>query len=441
MLALCTVLGGIPAVAADATEAPVTEEKPAEITVIVAAKDIPEGTYITDDYLTTVTVPNINIPANVNTELDQVMTKYAKAFVAAGEYVSTDAISSQKINKVNNDLLVQDIQECPDKYLVVTDYVLPNTGKDLTALLQQIIDKNPKRTIYFPDGEYVIASSLVTDSTPTTTVSIQLSDGAVLKASDKWKGSNGAYLICSGADQKENDIDAIGTYFSVIGGTLDGNGKANGIQIVSGRETLFRNLCIKNVDIGIRIERGLNGGSSDDDFEDISIYGTGNEGSIGISIKGHDNTFTNIRIYNMEMGIYSDAGSSLYKNISIYGSGAAGTVGIRATSWAWLSQCYVQDCATAYSFKDNRSIICDSVASWSSDDCTTQTAFSFDNSVGIALSGIRAEFSGTAPETAFIKARTFGNTAVMEACMFDPELEDSGEAYINNIKTPIIPIS
>lgn len=445
-IAMCMLLGAVPAVAAEETEAPAGEEKPAEITIVVAAKKIATGTYITNDFLTMVTVPNLNIPENVITDMDEAMTKYSKFDIAEGEYVSSDALTDKKVNKVNNDSLVQDITESTDDYLVVTDYILPNTGKDVSALLQSMIDRNPKRTIYFPDGVYTIASPLFTDSTAHTSVTLKLSDGAVLQASSKWKGANGTnYMICSGGGTTANDIDTIGSYFGVMGGTLDGNGKADGIEIVSGRETLFRDICIKNVRNGVYIQRGLNGGSSDDDFEDISIYGTGASGTTGITVIGHDNTFTNIRIYGMETGIDSRGGTSLYKNISVYGTAPATggiydtTVGIKASSWAWVSQCYVENCATAYLFTDSRIILFDSIAKWTSEEFATQTAFSL-REVHMPMGGVRVEFCGEDATCLFIKSDNFGSRRVIEGCSFDTALEDSDEAYAENLRTPIIPI-
>jgi len=42
----------------------------------------------------------------------------------------------------------------------VTDYV-PNDGKtDVADALQAVIDENPNRTIYFPDGIYLISKDI-----------------------------------------------------------------------------------------------------------------------------------------------------------------------------------------------------------------------------------------------------------------------------------------
>ncbi len=62
----------------------------------------------------------------------------------------------------------------------------PNTGEDLSAAIQRVIDENPNKTIYFPDGIYTIASPIVTPALPALSVSLKLSDQAVIKASKLW---------------------------------------------------------------------------------------------------------------------------------------------------------------------------------------------------------------------------------------------------------------
>ena len=37
-------------------------------------------------------------------------------------------------------------------YVVVTDFITPNTGEDVSDAIQKIIDENPMRTIYSRSG-------------------------------------------------------------------------------------------------------------------------------------------------------------------------------------------------------------------------------------------------------------------------------------------------
>ena len=57
-------------------------------------------------------------------------------------------------------------------YVVITDYVEANTGKDVSDAIQKVINENPMKTIYFPDGEYILAKPICTSARPATSVSI-----------------------------------------------------------------------------------------------------------------------------------------------------------------------------------------------------------------------------------------------------------------------------
>ena len=394
-LVLCIAFSALPLFAEDEATG---EEKPATIDIVVAIKDIPQGTRINDSHVKLVTFPNENIPANAITDTSLVYDKYAATDLHEGEYIYSGLLSSKKTSKTNNDLLNQPIVESEDAYVVVTDYIKADTGEDVAALLQELIDKNPKRTLYFPDGEYIIGSPLLTSDVPSKSTTFHLSDGAVIKASDRWVPKNGVnYLISIGGNNMgANDVISPGSYYSFIGGTLDGNGYADGLSYTAGRETLIRNVCIKNVDVGIFVETGSNSGSSDADFEDITVYGSGKTGSRGFWIEGYDNTFSNIRIYDMETGIYSRSGTSLFKSIYVSADPAkfedySKTVGFYTGNWAWISNCVIENYAIAYDINDNRCILIDNTAKWTSELCKTQIALSYDSTVAPA-SGIRAEF-------------------------------------------------
>ena len=136
-------------------------------------------------------------------------------------------------------------------YVVVTDYIEANTGKDVSSEIQKIIDENPMRTIYFPDGEYILAKPICTSGKPETAVSLHLSNFATLKASDDWSDTEA--MVRLGAAEPYNTIYRNGSNYYFYGGIVDGNGVANGISIDSGRETSIRNVSIKHTQIGIYI--------------------------------------------------------------------------------------------------------------------------------------------------------------------------------------------
>ncbi len=197
-------------------------------------------------------------------------------------------------------------------YVVVTDYISSDGKADVTSDIQNLIDANPNRTIYFPDGVYLVSESILTPADPRKSVDLQLSNYAVLKASENWQG--GAMVRLGGKDAA-NDTHTPGSNYSLTGGVLDCSGKADGISIDGGRETVIKNVSLKNAVVGIEIKYGANSGSSDADISDVNIIGTGATDSVGIYVEGHDNTFTNIRIGNVFTGVHLKSSANSLRNI------------------------------------------------------------------------------------------------------------------------------
>ena len=136
--------------------------------------------------------------------------------------------------------------------VVATDYMKANTGKDISDALQALILDHPNRTIYFPDGEYILGKPVLTPANPRCSVSLELSPYAVLRASDDWTDTEA--MIRLGAAEPFNNITLPGSNYYFTGGVIDGNGRANGISIDSGRETCIHHVSIKNTRIGIHIK-------------------------------------------------------------------------------------------------------------------------------------------------------------------------------------------
>ena len=51
------------------------------------------------------------------------------------------------------------------EYVVVTDFINSDGERDVSEELQKIIDENPNRTIFFPDGEYYLSKPIFTPAT------------------------------------------------------------------------------------------------------------------------------------------------------------------------------------------------------------------------------------------------------------------------------------
>ena len=199
------------------------------------------------------------------------------------------------------------------KYIVVTDY-LPADGKtDVSKALQRLIDENPNRTLYFPDGQYLLGQPILTPAHPERSVDLQLSNFACITASEDWISDEA--MVRLGAKDAANDIYTPGSNYGLCGGILDGTGRAKAISIDGGRETYIRNVNIKNAQTGIHIKYGANSGSSDADITAVNITGNGRPDSIGVLIEGYDNTLTNMRIADVFTGVEVRSGGNMLRNI------------------------------------------------------------------------------------------------------------------------------
>ncbi len=198
-------------------------------------------------------------------------------------------------------------------YVVVTDYIEANTGKDVSDELQALIENNPHKTIYFPDGEYVIAKPICTPAAPSRAVALELGNFAIIKASEDWTDSEA--MIRLGGIYPENSITQNGSNYYLKGGIIDGSDLASGVSIDGGRETRVEAVSIKNTVIGLHIKRGANSGSSDADILNVNIVGRGTTDSIGVLVEGWDNTFTNMRIASVQIGIKTHTAANMFRNI------------------------------------------------------------------------------------------------------------------------------
>lgn len=198
-------------------------------------------------------------------------------------------------------------------YVIATDYVPADGKTDVSEALQKLIDDNPNRTIFFPDGVYLLSKPILTPAHPEKSVSLKLSDFAVLKASPDWTENEAVVRL--GAAHPANDIYTIGSNYSFSGGIVDGSDLANGISIDGGRETAVHNVSIKHTRIGIHIKRGANSGSSDADITQVNIIGTGKPDSVGVLLEGYDNTLTNMRIAKVFIGVHLRSAGNALRNI------------------------------------------------------------------------------------------------------------------------------
>ena len=289
-------------------------------------------------------------------------------------------------------------------YVVVTDYVKANTGKDVSDEIQKIIDENPMRTIYFPDGEYILAKPVCTSAKPENAVSLHLSNFAILKASDDW--SHEEAMIRLGAAEPFNTIYVDGSNYYFYGGIVDGNMIASGIAIESGRETSIRNVSIKHTVIGIHIKRGANNGSSDADIETVHIVGNNKKNSVGVLIEGCDNTLTNMRIAAVQTGVVLKTGGNFLRNIHplfIFGYEYAqddiayeDSVAFHDySSTNWYDYCYSDQMATGFRISGgSKGIFMNCFIMWYSPRDNKEVGFQCDGDFNASVTNVKIHFRG-----------------------------------------------
>lgn len=313
-------------------------------------------------------------------------------------------------------------------YVVVTDYVKPNTGEDLSDALQQLIYDNPRRVLFFPDGEYLLSKPLETPANPEHAVSLQLSNFAVIKAMECWDSEEA--LIRLGAAEPFNTIQVNGSNYYLSGGIIDGSNIANGVSIDSGRETRIENVSIKHTKIGLHVKYGANSGSSDADILNVHIVGRGTEDSIGVLVEGMDNTFTNMRIARVQIGVKLIRGGNFLRNIHPLYSLASGwdqytgSMAFCDLSWEnWYDSCYSDQYCTGFYMKGGvRSIFHNCNVYWWKTLEGGQIGFRTDGKFCALITNSKVTFRADAKDTEFLLVGEPGGTGLVENPFFREEM-------------------
>ncbi len=413
------------------------------VQIVRMKKDAKKFQKMTREYVELVEVSSENLPDNVVTDIEKFSVYYAKTDLYAGDYVYKEQISKEIPVESSAEMLRQKIATSKESFVVVSDYIKPNTGEDVQVHLQGLINKNPGKTIYFPDGEYVISSSLVTKSEGKYSTTFFFSDNAVLRAADNWHEKDGnVAMICLGKLNSDgthvNDATSNGSYFGVFGGTFECNNMAEGISIDSSRESVIYGSCIKDATVGIRIKYGANGGPSDADIENVEIIGNGLSGATGIKIFATDNTISNVKIYDMETGVYAEDPGNTFRSVDIYFSENYEkynrTIGFhQANSVDFFYDCYVENASTAFRLSEGHGYILDSVSAAWTYAAPSQTAFYFTNNFDSRMTLCRVEFFEGGKKNTFIKVAGSGSGRI-DSPIFNTALETDGtyKSYLIN---------
>jgi len=326
-----------------------------------------------------------------------------------------------------------------DMYVVVTDYVKPDTGEDLSDALQQLIYDNPRRVLFFPDGEYLLSKPICTPANPEHSVCLRLSNYAVIKAMACWDSEEA--LIRLGAAEPFNTIHVNGSNYYLSGGIIDGSDVANGVSIDSGRETRIENVSIKHTKIGLHVKYGANSGSSDADILNVHIVGRGTPDSIGVLVEGMDNTFTNMRIARVQIGVKLIRGGNFLRNIHPLYSLASGwdqytgSMAFCDLSWEnWYDSCYSDQYCTGFYMKGGvRSIFHNCNVYWWKTLEGGQIGFRTDGKFCALLTNPKVTFRADARDTEFLLVGEEGGTGLVENPFFREDMvsDKSYQTYLH----------
>lgn len=314
-------------------------------------------------------------------------------------------------------------------YIIATDTVPADGKTPASHAIQKLIDDNPNRTIFFPDGIYRIDKPIRTPADPNKSVSLLLSDFAVFQA--EWDWDHTGAMVQLGGIFPYNSISMPGSNYSFTGGIIDGSNVADGISIDSGRETVIRNVSIKHTRIGITIKHGANNGSSDADITGVNIVGNGAEDSIGVLIIGYDNTLTNMRIANVVTGVEIRSAGNCLRNIHPLFTGdwrffekSQGFYNHGDNNW--FDFCYSDNFATAFHNGENAAgVFHNCFCFWYSPTGKSHTVFRCDGAFNAQVSNLRVGFNGAEDSQAvhrILQCSKDGGTGFFSHLTFDKNL-------------------
>ena len=247
-------------------------------------------------------VPVTDLPIDPITNLDDVMGKYLLEDASKGECVSASMLSSMDPLVSANGL--------GEDYVLITDVINANPDiTDMSEIIQKAVDENPNTTIYFPDGKYALSKTVVIPSDPEKSVSFRLSNYANFTPSEEWKADCTALVQYGTAESAKTQIGDHSDY--IMGGIFDVSGKGAAIEVYGGGRLFINNIAIKDAKIGIHLKPN----SAYCDIENVNVTGVNTNNTKGMLIEGTNNSFMNMRIYRVRVGVHLTGGDNVLINI------------------------------------------------------------------------------------------------------------------------------
>lgn len=282
-------------------EAPEVITDPFEyIYAVRLIKDVAPGEKIVKSAIQNVYIQRRSAPKSAVLNEAAAVGKYATVAMYAGDYVLTEKITDKRpdsgVSAENSD------------FLVVTDHI--QLSSDLSDSIQQLIDENPNRTLYFPDGTYYFSKPIKTPSSPLKSVSFRLSNYAIFQANN-WTGEKTDAIVQLGAkDKSAGETDSkVGTDYYFTGGIINCDSECSAISVAGSGNVLINNLSIKKSHYGIIIN------TQNVDVDNVVVIGTNTAESIGVLVNGSYNTLSNMRIFHINTGIKLTKGNNVLRTL------------------------------------------------------------------------------------------------------------------------------
>jgi hypothetical protein len=454
----------------DATAPPEKNtDREALVSVPRAIVNLKKGDKITVDHLLVCYVDRDEVPTGAIVDIMAMIGKYVKRDIAMGGYVYAEDLSISAVipdvekdpledirdelkgelrdeleeeirieieNELRDELLNGGSNASDKSYVIITDHLAANTGKDVSSEIQKVINENPRKTIYFPDGEYIISKPIYTSSNPQKAVSLHLSNFAIIKASDDWS-SDEAMIRLGGDPDRVFTTGQTGSNYYLYGGCIDGSNIAKGVSIDSGRETSIRNVSIKFATLGLHVKYNSEYASNDADIDTVNIIGPYAPDTIGLLVEGFDNTFTNMRIAGFEVGVKLTGSGNFMRNLhplySYDTCAYADSIGFYDLGGDnWYDICYPDNFAVGFRMAGHTvSTYNDCFCYWYSSSGMTEIAFMSDGKFNSVLNNCKATFRSDAIGKYLVVGET-GGGGVVQSPLFDVKLnnDDSYKDYL-----------
>lgn len=284
------------------------------VQVLRVLDDVQYGGKFTNDKLETVTVRADAVPEGAIGDIADVRNKFAASQISVGDYITSEKL----LDKKPSDAVDEDEDDIDNQlsyeelgYVVVTAEARNDPKETYSQLINRLIAENPGRTIYIPDGDYLLSEPIVIPADPAKSVSLRLSNQTVLRADAKWPDRKLAMVRVGVTEQEEGaepmtmeEVEMMNyRSISIIGGCIYGGGYASAISVEGGKDTYIYNVSIKSAVLGIHIKKGPNElGATWTNVDNVNITGVDRKDSVGVYCEGTYNTFANMRIASVMYG-------------------------------------------------------------------------------------------------------------------------------------------